>query len=361
MDIKVFTVKEYLKARRLCPNIYPKFHLAEEGAKYYLSEEQKEEEVVHDEHDKLFKKILERPEEAEKLIRRVLKIGEEEKLELELERNEFITIDFRGKLIDMLYKLKDKEVYFIIEHQSTQDEYMSYRILQYETQVMEGSFQRLIAKGKLGRKTVAKVIAIVIYTGEGKWKASKRVEEIQEEFGNKREEYGKEEYGEVNYDGIGEYNAISIADYKEEELLKEGSLLSRAMLIEKARRDDELVEILEKIIPMTKENEIADMISIIRYILIKDLGIERAKKYIEKLEGGIKMSGFVNYLRQDRERTMQRIKEEGEKLGEERGKKIGEKRGEKQGIIKMAKNMLREKIDIETIEKITNLNRKQFM
>ena len=46
---------------------------------------------------------------------------------------------------------------------------------------------------------------------------------------------------------------------------------------------------------------------------------------------------------------MQRIKEE------------GEKRGEKQGIIKMAKNMLREKIDIETIEKITSLSRKQFM
>ena len=102
MDIKVFTIKEYLKARRLCLNIYPKFHLAEEGAKYYLSEEQKEEEVVHDEHDKLFKKILERPEEAEKLIRRVLNIGEEEKLELELERNEFITIDFRGKIIDVI-------------------------------------------------------------------------------------------------------------------------------------------------------------------------------------------------------------------------------------------------------------------
>ena len=46
---------------------------------------------------------------------------------------------------------------------------------------------------------------------------------------------------------------------------------------------------------------------------------------------------------------MQRIKEE------------GEKRGEKQGIIKMAKNMSREKIDIETIEKITSLSRKQFM
>ena len=100
---------------------------------------------------------------------------------------------------------------------------------------------------------------------------------------------------------------------------------------------------------MTKENERADMISIIRYVLIKDLGIKRAKKYIEKLEGGIKMSGFVNYLRQDRERAIME------------GEKRGEKRGEKQGIIKMAKNMLREKIDIETIERITNLSRKQFM
>ena len=34
MDIKVFTIKEYLKARRLCPNIFPKLCLAEEKTKY---------------------------------------------------------------------------------------------------------------------------------------------------------------------------------------------------------------------------------------------------------------------------------------------------------------------------------------
>ena len=60
---------------------------------------------------------------------------------------------------------------------------------------------------------------------------------------------------------------------------------------------------------MTKENERADMIAIIRYVLIKDFETERTKKYKEKLEE-IKMSSFV---------------------------------------------------DIETIERITNLSRKQFM
>ena len=60
---------------------------------------------------------------------------------------------------------------------------------------------------------------------------------------------------------------------------------------------------------MTKENERADMIAIIRYVIIKDFETERTKKYKEKLEE-IKMSSFV---------------------------------------------------DIETIERITNLSKEQFM
>lgn len=54
--------------------------------------------------------------------------------------NEHITMDFRGKQVDVLYKLKDKEVYFIIEHQSTKDRNMPYRIMEYEVEVMRESF-----------------------------------------------------------------------------------------------------------------------------------------------------------------------------------------------------------------------------
>ena len=31
-------------------------------------------------------------------------------------RNELTTRDYKGRIVDVLYKLKDKEVYFLIEH-----------------------------------------------------------------------------------------------------------------------------------------------------------------------------------------------------------------------------------------------------
>ena len=50
-------------------------------------------------------------------------------------------------------------------------------------------------------------------------------------------------------------------------------------------------------------------------------------------------------------------------LREDRRKTLlkSEKRGEKIGIIKTAQNMFKENIDIGLIEKITGLNRKEFM
>ena len=68
---------------------------------------------------------------------------------------------------------------------------------------------------------------------------------------------------------------------------------------------------------MTKDNERAEMIEILRYILVKDLGKEKAKKYIEMLEGGINMGTFVNELRLDRERTIANAKAEGIDIGKE--------------------------------------------
>lgn len=56
------------------------------------------------------------------------------------------------------------------------------------------------------------------------------------------------------------------------------------------------------------------MIDILRYILVKDLGKEKEQKYIQMLEeGGKSMGTFVNKLRADRERTILKAKEDGEK------------------------------------------------
>ena len=328
--MKIFTEKEYQKTLILFPGVGSLEKLAEKGEEYHY--EQDEETQIHNEHDKLYKKILERPKEMEYVIRKVTKI--KEKLEIVAMRNELITLDFRGKQADVLYKLKDKEVYFLIENQSTQDTDMPYRILQYETQIMDRSF----LESDFRQEFKAKVISIVLYTGVGKWKVSQSIVDVQERFGYKIR-------ATEDYSGIGEYNLLDINRLTKEELLEDDTLLSKAMLLEKARKEEDVIETLEKIIPKIKENERGEMIAIIRYILIKDLGKEKAKEYIKKLEGGIEMGVFVNELRKNREKELRKIRKE----------------GRKEGRIETAENMLKEKFDINVIERITGLKRNQFM
>ena len=279
--------------------------LEDSGSEYLY--ETKEERKIHNEHDKLVKKILEKPREVEFVVRKAL--GIKEKLEIEEVRNEFITIDYRGKQVDLLYKIKNKEVYLLIEHQSTQDVKMPYRILEYEVQIIDRSFR----KNNYQTEKLAKVIAIVIYTGPGEWKMPQRLEEIQISFN-----YSKKIL--EDYDLTVGYNLLDINKLSKEELLEGETLFGRMMLVERARREEELIEILEEILPLTKENEREDVINILRYILVKDIGEEKAKEYIKKLEEGvIEMSGYVNYLRQDREATMLKMKKKEKKEGKRAG------------------------------------------
>ena len=57
------------------------------------------------------------------------------------------------------------------------------------------------------------------------------------------------------------------------------------------------------------------------------------------------MGAFVNELRKNREKELRKIRKE----------------GRKEGRIETAENMLKEKFDINVIERITGLKRNQFM
>lgn len=86
-----------------------------------------------------------------------------------------------------------------------------------------------------------------------------------------------------DYDLTIGYNLLDINKLNKEELLEGETLFGRMMLVERARREKELIEILEEILPLTKENEREDVINILRYILVKDIGEEKAKEYIKKI------------------------------------------------------------------------------
>ena len=327
--MKEFTEKEYFRTLELFPGIITTLRFAEKGEEYSFDEDGIE---IHNEHDKLYKSILSRPKEMLYAIKKATNIKED--LDIIPVRNELVTVDFRGRQADIIYKLRDKEVYFLLEHQSTQDSEMPYRVLEYETQIMHNSF----SMHNFRQKFKAKVISILLFTGIGGWDGARSIVEIQEQFGYIMKPT-------ADYEGIGEYNVLDIEECTEEELLEDDTLLSKAMLLEKARYEDELIDTLEKIIPMIKDDERGLMIAAIRYILIKDLGKKQARKFIKELEGGIDMGVFVNELRMNREKELERKRRDGERTG----------------ILKTAKNMLKEKIDINIIEKVTGLKRSQFM
>ena len=327
--MKEFTEKEYFRTLELFPGIITTLRFAEKGEEYSFDEDGIE---IHNEHDKLYKSILSRPKEMLYAIKKATNIKED--LDIIPVRNELVTVDFRGRQADIIYKLRDKEVYFLLEHQSTQDSEMPYRVLEYETQIMHNSF----SMHNFRQKFKAKVISILLFTGIGGWDGARSIVEIQEQFGYIMKPT-------ADYEGIGEYNVLDIDELTEEELLKDDTLLSKAMLLEKARYEDELIDTLEKIIPMIKDDERGLMIAAIRYILIKDLGKKQARKFIKELEGGIDMGVFVNELRMNREKELERKRRDGEKTGK----------------LEDAKNMLKEKIDINIIEKVTGLKRNQFM
>ena len=307
--------------------------------------ELEEEKYIHNEHDKLFKRILDRINEVESIIKKTL--GKEtEKIEIETVINELTTRDYRGRMVDVLYKLKDKEVYFLIEHQSTQNTYMAYKIFEYETELINRSYMQNVEKSK----KIAKVIKIVIFTGIGDWKPARSIVELQEEYGNKVKI-------DKHYEGIGEYKLLESKDYSLKEIIsKESTLLGKAIIIEKARREETLIAVLDEIIPDIKEDEIDEMIRMIKYILVKDLGKDVANKYIKILESKIKEEGgkcamveTMRALREDRKRTIMEARNTGKKAGILTGK------------IQDAKNMLRENIDIDIIERVTGLKREQFI
>ena len=82
-------------------------------------------------HDKLFKEILSDKKEAVKFINHYLNLclveSDIEKYEKEFRTNGFYNIE-----ADIVYKLKEKNVFILIEHQSSVDLKMAYRVLCYK-------------------------------------------------------------------------------------------------------------------------------------------------------------------------------------------------------------------------------------
>ena len=128
----------------------------------------------HQKHDKIIRDILNDKEEVVKIINKYIKPKEKlKKEEIEKYETSYITKNFQNKEADIVYKLKGKEVYFLIEHQTKVEKSMAYRMAEYSLEIIRSRVRDKI----LRTDKYPKVLPVVIYTGIPKWTAKIRFED----------------------------------------------------------------------------------------------------------------------------------------------------------------------------------------
>ena len=335
--MKVFTYKNYIECiHKLRLNAV--LRVAEEGETYNL-EVKTQEKNKDKKHDKLVKTILKNPEEMAKIINEFLEPSVEVKSEkLAKYTNSYITQKYKSKEADIVYKLKNEEVFFLVEHQSTIDKKMPYRILNYCVDIM----QEWVKSKKMKRQTKYPIVVpIIIYTGIEKWRIPKNFKDVQ---------LSNQVFGDFKIDLY--YNLIEINKLSKKYLIDQQSLFGYGMVIEKSRNKAELQENLELIVKNAKSNEnLMEISNIIEYLFF-DMIEESAKEMlIEKINLKIRkeekdMSSLYERLLAE---TCEMIRE-GKNEGIEEGKKIMRETMKEEATQALLENNVDEEIILKSMK-----------
>ncbi|MBQ2835599.1 MAG: Rpn family recombination-promoting nuclease/putative transposase [Clostridia bacterium] len=318
-----FTYEDYLN---YCDSLYcydSKDTLcAKEESVAYTTEESKKK-TGDKKHDKIFKEILQNPKEMAQFINNFTK-HKVNVDELENYTENYITKDFKYKQADIVYKIKGQEIYFLVEHQTKVDYSMPYRILNYCVEII----RRVVEEQQINNSTYRypKVVPIVLYTGEIKWKASNSFAMSQ---------IHKEGYEDEIIDLS--YKLIDVNKYEIEALLQCKALLGNVIILEKCKNNEEVLENLKIIIKNSKSKDIEKLKRIILYLY-------------EEIEEEIKKEIIKIFEESECEEEMSTIQE---RIGAEfrRNKRIARSEGRAEGLAEGLAQAIK-----QTIERMIKMN-----
>lgn len=267
MILKTFTYSQYIKCIHTF-RLNAVMQLAEETTEYKLEDSQ--EKYLQGE---LLKYILQSKKEVARLINQFVEPREKIKGEdlVSYTSNSYLTKKYRAKEVDLIYKLKNKEIFYLLECQSKIDNKIDYRMLNYCLDIMREWTQNKKTK-KITSYPI--VVPILIYTGRQKWKTTKELQERP-----------WENYSLIRYKMNLEYNFVDMNKFSKQMLLNKSNILSYAMLLEKSKGDQELTQDLENIIALTEDKKkLMELFSMIRYVLSSTLNENVQHKLLREIE-----------------------------------------------------------------------------
>lgn len=343
--MEIFTYEDYLRYKYLFEDLFEIWDelekekqnkicntLMENNEKYILDyNNEKSNNKINNEHDKIFRILLDKKIDVAKFINKILKqdINAEK---LEKYNSSFINRKFENREADVVYKIKNKNIFFLIEHQTKIDYLMSFRLLEYSVEIIRSTIDKINLINKTFETPC--VIPIVLYTGKQKWDANKYIKTCQTKF------KGLDIV-------IGKYNLIDINNFSNDELLEDGTFITKMMLVEKAKNSQELIQYLEDITEIIKEEDKENFISFINIILKDKIGEGVATKLLNKLykKGDDNMSlAVVEMLQRETDMYID----------------IGRKEGKIQQLKEIIKKMMAENLSYDTIAKVTGIKKEEI-
>ena len=289
---------------------------------------------INNEHDKIFRTVLDKKTDVSKFLNKFLGLNIKIE-ELEKYNSSYIDPKFKNKEADIVYRIKDKNIFLLIEHQTKIDKDMPYRLLDYSNGIMRSASED---------KKRPSVIPIVLYTGKTKWKIENETIEKQQFF---------KEVKLID----GDFNLIDINDFSKKELLEDDIFITKMMLVEKCKDEIEMVQTLEKIENKIKEEDKSTFRRIVKEIWSLRIGTENANKILEKIEEGSgNMMAVMEMLLAENEKYINIGRQE----GRQEGRLEGRLEGGKQKIKEIVQKMLAENFTKEMIMKITGLKKEEI-
>ena len=316
-----------------------------------MSINKKEKERIYQVHDKSIRKILLNKKEAVIFINQALRLentkNEIKEEEIELYNNQYVTKIYNNRISDIVYKIKNKNVYFLIEHQLRIDYSMALRIAEYIVAILGIGSQKRKNKNMI----IPLVIPIVLYTGEKEWDAKECITDLEERLDG----YGNKEFGR--------YILFSINKDRKKEVVQMKGTLSKIILLDSSKNEEELKEnykIIKKYNMNKSERELLNeyTYNVLSKILNKN-DLEELNNELLKERGGKSM---VLELLLEAKKKADVAEKKADLIERRAEKKVYEKEKKLEKTIKqIVEEMLRNNINVETIKKCTKLSTEEIM
>lgn len=291
-------------------------------------------------HDATFRQFLTQPEIARDFmelhlpaeLRAVCDLST-----LKLESGSFVEDDLRQYFSDVLYSLKtaqgdDGYVHVLIEHQSSPDKHMAFRLLRYAVAAMQRHLEA-------GHKKLPLVIPVLFYTGKRRpYPYSTRW----------LDEFTDPALANRLYSTA--FPLVDVTIIPDEEIAEHRSMAALTLLQKHIHQRD-LAELVDKLVPVLLAGYLSSsqVVSLIHYIVQAGETAD-AEALVRELAHRVPQHGDALMT------IAQQLEQKGMEKGIQLGREEGRSEGEREATLKIARTMLQGGLDRETVMKMTGLS-----